>query len=60
MGKIRGHTSQRREKCVELHKSGNGFKKIATCLEMLISEGFHFLRINLLQLKVGFFLIVSV
>ena len=27
MGKIREHTTQMREKCVELHKSGNGYKK---------------------------------
>ena len=26
-----------REKCIELHKSGNGCKKIATRLKMLIS-----------------------
>ena len=28
MGKIREHTNQTREKCVELHKSGNGYKKL--------------------------------
>ena len=30
MEKIREHTNQMREKCVELHKSGNGYNKIAS------------------------------
>ena len=34
MGKIREHTNQMREKCVELHKSGNGYK--STRLKMAI------------------------
>ena len=33
---MRAHTNQRREKCVELCKSDNGNKKIATCLKMAI------------------------
>ena len=34
---MREHTSKIREKCVELHKSGNGYKIIATHLKMAIS-----------------------
>ena len=31
------HINQMREKCAELHKSGNGNKKVATLLKMPIS-----------------------
>ena len=37
MGKMGEHTKEMREKCVELHKSGNGCKTIATHLKMPIS-----------------------
>ena len=32
MGKIREHTNKMREKCVELHKSGNGYKNAENAL----------------------------
>ena len=38
MGKIRENRNQMRENCVELHKSGNGYKIIATCLKKHISN----------------------
>ena len=37
MGKIQEHSIQKRQKCVDLHKSGNGYKKIAARLKMAIS-----------------------
>ena len=37
MGKTKEHTVQVRQMCVDLHKSGNGYKKIATRLHLPIS-----------------------
>ena len=37
MGKIREHINKMRKKFVELHKLGNGYKKIATRLTISIS-----------------------
>ena len=37
MGKTKEHTVQLRQMCVDLHKSGNGYKKIATRLHLPIS-----------------------
>ena len=37
MGKTTEHTVQVRQMCVDLHKSGNGYKKIATRLHLPIS-----------------------
>ncbi len=37
MGKTKEHTIQVRQMCVDLHKSGNGYKKIATRLHLPIS-----------------------
>ncbi|KAI4904473.1 hypothetical protein NFI96_015124 [Prochilodus magdalenae] len=37
MGKTKEHTIQVRQMCVDLHKSGNGYKKIATRLHLSIS-----------------------
>ena len=37
MAKTREHTIQVRQMCVDLHKSGNGYKKIATRLNLPVS-----------------------
>ena len=37
MGKTKEHTVQVRQMCVDLHRSGNGYKKIATRLHLPIS-----------------------
>ena len=44
MGKIREHTNQMREKCVELHKSGMAIKKNSLHLKMPISTIRQYLK----------------
>ena len=46
MRKITEHTNQIREKCADLHKSGNGCTEIATCLEMPIYTIRAIIQIN--------------